>query len=671
MNAQEPDRLESWKEIGAYLQRDVRTLGRWEKEEGLPIHRHTHRSRSSVYAYRSEIDAWREARKVLPAPPPPRPLWKMPAFGLTMALCLVMVGNGLRPQQVEAQNGDLRSRLVWSGDNRWHPMSSISSDGRYVTFEDDQLEMGLRDLTTGASRRVTSNGTLQESAEQAVISPDGSQVAYQYFTSHHEYRLAVIDIGGGKKPRFLRASDTSYFEPKGWTPDGKQVLITQEAADGIWQIALVSVADGKTHVLKSLRWGKIDARISPDGRYIAYASPADGQNSDIFVLAVDGSGETAVVQHPATDDGMVWSADGSRILFRTNRTGSWSLQAIPVKDGKAAGPSEIIQASFNGTLLGTDRNGVLYYSLEKRPEATHVYQARLDNPGSAPVIVGDAVSRNFGPDVSPEGERIAYRSNDRNVVIRDLKTNAEKVLPVPSKAEFWNRYGIGPKWFSNGMDVLIVTRQPDRPDLIANRMNVNTGKLTEILRGAPHDIPVPGLGNTVFDRNGDHDGIVRYDLDSGQAREIVKEKFTDPENEKVTDLAISPDGNQLVYRITRYQKTGGATELMLVPTAGGTAREIYRDSVKNGQIARYNSLAWTADQRYILFMKIGATPAEGQSIWRVPVAGGPPEIVLGKVFGANSLSAHPDGRSIFFTGTVGIPLSEIWALENFLPGSAK
>ena len=33
-----PARLESWKEIGAYLQRDVRTLGRWEKEEGLPIH---------------------------------------------------------------------------------------------------------------------------------------------------------------------------------------------------------------------------------------------------------------------------------------------------------------------------------------------------------------------------------------------------------------------------------------------------------------------------------------------------------------------------------------------------------------------------------------------------------------------------------------------------------
>ena len=36
--------LESWKEIAAYLNRDERTARRWEKEEGLPIHRHHHRS---------------------------------------------------------------------------------------------------------------------------------------------------------------------------------------------------------------------------------------------------------------------------------------------------------------------------------------------------------------------------------------------------------------------------------------------------------------------------------------------------------------------------------------------------------------------------------------------------------------------------------------------------
>jgi tetratricopeptide (TPR) repeat protein len=52
------DRLESWKEIAAYLKREVRTVQRWEKQEGLPVHRHQHDAGHTVYAYKAEIDAW-------------------------------------------------------------------------------------------------------------------------------------------------------------------------------------------------------------------------------------------------------------------------------------------------------------------------------------------------------------------------------------------------------------------------------------------------------------------------------------------------------------------------------------------------------------------------------------------------------------------------------------
>ncbi|MGC9157857.1 MAG: hypothetical protein ACP5FH_02610 [Terracidiphilus sp.] len=56
-------RLTSWKEIAAYLGRDARTVQMWEKQEGLPIHRHSHQSRSSVYAYPEELDAWLRMRR--------------------------------------------------------------------------------------------------------------------------------------------------------------------------------------------------------------------------------------------------------------------------------------------------------------------------------------------------------------------------------------------------------------------------------------------------------------------------------------------------------------------------------------------------------------------------------------------------------------------------------
>lgn len=55
--------LNSWKSIANYLQRDVRTVQRWERDEGLPVYRHEHKKQATVYAYGSEIDAWRNDRR--------------------------------------------------------------------------------------------------------------------------------------------------------------------------------------------------------------------------------------------------------------------------------------------------------------------------------------------------------------------------------------------------------------------------------------------------------------------------------------------------------------------------------------------------------------------------------------------------------------------------------
>jgi tetratricopeptide (TPR) repeat protein len=56
-------RLESWKQIAAYLKRHETTLRRWEQHEGLPVHRHFHSKLGSIYAYSGELDAWLETRK--------------------------------------------------------------------------------------------------------------------------------------------------------------------------------------------------------------------------------------------------------------------------------------------------------------------------------------------------------------------------------------------------------------------------------------------------------------------------------------------------------------------------------------------------------------------------------------------------------------------------------
>ena len=54
-------RLDSWKEIATHLNHSSRTVRRWEREEGLPVHRHLHRKGGTVYAFSVEVDAWLEA----------------------------------------------------------------------------------------------------------------------------------------------------------------------------------------------------------------------------------------------------------------------------------------------------------------------------------------------------------------------------------------------------------------------------------------------------------------------------------------------------------------------------------------------------------------------------------------------------------------------------------
>ena len=59
---QNRERLDSWKQIAVYLNREVRSVQRWEKREGLPVHRHPHLKGCTVYAFKSEIDGWLKGR---------------------------------------------------------------------------------------------------------------------------------------------------------------------------------------------------------------------------------------------------------------------------------------------------------------------------------------------------------------------------------------------------------------------------------------------------------------------------------------------------------------------------------------------------------------------------------------------------------------------------------
>ena len=139
------DRLDSWKEIAAYLKRDERTVRRWEAE-GLPVRRKIHKRQASVFAYRAEIDAWwhaghpkleqgepRASRKPLP--------WKALAAIAAAGLAAILALNA------SSLRARFRGRISASTATRSIavlPLENLSNDPEQDYFADGMTE----ELTT-------------------------------------------------------------------------------------------------------------------------------------------------------------------------------------------------------------------------------------------------------------------------------------------------------------------------------------------------------------------------------------------------------------------------------------------------------------------------------------------------------------------------------------------
>lgn len=165
------DRLDSWKEIAARLKRDVSTVQRWEKREGLPVHRHLHNKRGSVYAYTSELDTWwdgrrqrLEAQQAEPFAIPeqsrpfqsPRTIWILSLLVLGLIITLaVYAGISSRPASSRV-GADLRTVAVLP----FKPLVPAA--------QNDYLELGMADAV------ITSLSRLR----QLIVRPPSAIVKY-------------------------------------------------------------------------------------------------------------------------------------------------------------------------------------------------------------------------------------------------------------------------------------------------------------------------------------------------------------------------------------------------------------------------------------------------------------------------------------------------------------
>jgi Tol biopolymer transport system component len=249
------DRLDSWKEIAVYLNRDVTTVQRWEKREGMPVHRHLHDRVGSVYGFRTELDAWARSRilraapengestsSAIPAPPPASSLSPLSRSARKFVLPLVavgialVIGVSLWLQRIEyfwhSPIADAQFQLVTDFDGV-EGSAAVSRDGHFVAFlseRDGQMDVWLTQVGSGQFHNLT-RGSAPELVNPLVrslgFSPDGSLVTFWVRRQNGSIRdisvWAVPTLGGEPKPYLEQVSE---FD---WSQDGSRVAYHTQA----------------------------------------------------------------------------------------------------------------------------------------------------------------------------------------------------------------------------------------------------------------------------------------------------------------------------------------------------------------------------------------------------------------------------------------------------------
>jgi serine/threonine protein kinase len=585
-----------------------------------------------------------------------QPRWegrKRIAFGLLAAASAI----ALVRHPWTAGNPVLRQLFTetGSGGYAW----SASPDGRYIAETRwDTGDLALRDVASGRLKRLTrSNGTT--GAWGAVFSPDSKRLVYRWNLSRTESELHIIGVDGKGERLLYKEPGLRYLLPLDWSPDGKSILALMGRS-----FMLLSAADGTSKPVQGVRLARAArAMFTPDGSgFVFDAAQVDSKESlfDIYRGSASG-GEEPLVQHPANDSLIGWSPDGRRLVFSSDRGGSYGIWAVNVSArGTEGEPQELRPATGAIEPLGISRDGSLFYRLDA--PTVNVYTAVLDLAGAKTVSLPKPVVTRYNgpyeyPNWSADGARLVFDSRRDlrlpELLIHTRADDATRVLPV-DLSHVWRA-----QWYAHDSAVVALGMSKDGKDAFY-RIDPNTGTHRLLAEFNEVESNFEGVwsadGDTMFNRYSDwRRGLFRLDIATGERRSL----YVPPAGEDLAteNLALSPDGRMLAFHARN--DAAGTASLMILPANGGAARPLL--TIRRPEAFLIGSFTWTPDSKEILASR---TRNEVSEIWRVPVDGSPPAKIDFPAMRVQSLRLNRDGKTIAFTNVKN--RAEIWVFERFL-----
>lgn len=574
--------------------------------------------------------------------------------------------------------GGMRSRQLWATDEDTGE-GSISPDGRLLYFPDWSTgDLGVRDLASGEMRKLTHKGTWQQSADFAEVSRvsnSGRQVAYAWFVKDRGYELRVMKADG-TNVRTIYRTDIGYVEPLAWSPDDSEIFALTTTKKGLASGVAIPATGGTARVIVPEGATRIaGASYSPDGKWIAFGAPGNARTNDIFLASRDGASRVPIVAHPANDTCPIWSADGKRLYFVSNRMGDFGLWALQMDGARPIGSPELVKGGLGARRVGTfgiARDGALLYTTLTGMQDVSV--ARLEARSgkvSDPVRISDRTpGANRTPAYSPDGRSLAYvtaqpsRGDEHILVtIRDVSSGNERQIEVDRAAPYLATLS----WHSSGSSLVLQFRDVgDKNGIVV--VDSKSGHAT-VLReiGGVRNPMNPAFspdGKTLYRIHRPWpDGkfaILADDITSGATREV----YSTPVG--IRSMALSRDGSTLAFWAVGNSQD--RADLLTIPVSGGQPTTVISLVASNPAVTA--GIAFSPDSRWIYYVVADGSAASAPNrLVRVRTAGGQQEDTGISAPQLSNPSIHPDGDRIAFSA--GARTEEVWALENFAPAASR
>jgi Tol biopolymer transport system component len=557
------DRLDSWKEIAAYLNRDVTTVQRWEKREGMPVHRHLHDRLGSVYAFRAELDVWVKGRNLRaveedgPATPPlaspALPLHRATLASLTgwkfvlllvASVAALTTGTGFWIQRGEyfwrSPIADARIQTVTDFEGVAQD-AAVSRDGQFVAFlsdRDGHMDVWVTQVGSGQFHNL-SHGSAAELVNPSVrtlgFSPDGAFVTFwvRNGSSAGDISIwAVPTLGGSPKPYLQGVAEYD------WSHDGSRLTYhTPGPGDPLFvtngtrrpEDRPIFAAPAGLHCHFPL-W-------APDGAFIYFVQGSLPDKLDIWRITPSGGSTERITSHNGRVTHPVL-LDRRTLLYLANDPdgfGPWLYGT----DVERRIPHRLTSGVDRYTSLAASADGRRLVATLASPKTTLWRMHIADSQGevSAAARISLTTGTGFAPRLGPN--YILYVSST------GMRESIWKLANDGTATELWSGQGArvfgGPAITPDGRSVAFSVRQQGRTFLYVMQADgTNARVVTDSLdlQGAPAWAPD---GQSILSAASDHGvpRLFRVPIDGRSPRLFVQEYSVDP--------TWTPDGRFVVY----------------------------------------------------------------------------------------------------------------------------